>query len=159
MRIVLKWCALLGTLTLAPRLYAATDWATHPAPFAKKLAEKIVKSQPDLLDAIFHVTPPHTGQNVAVAAHTAKEQGSPSGVDDLSVITTGKPLVEVQKDGVRIGVVLPLQDHHRQTIGALGLMYVFHHGDKEQEFLARSEKIRDNLAREISSQQALFQTR
>lgn len=147
--LVLSFCAL--------PVFAETDWVHSPAPYAKQLADETVASHPSMLDAIFHVTPPGTDTNYAVAAHTAKEQGSKSGEDDMSVVTTGKPLVEVQKDGVRIGVILPLQDKSHQVIGALGLMYVYHKGENETAFLKRSEKIRDDLARKIVSGQALFQ--
>lgn len=160
MKIQSRLAAFVSIVLLTPLLlHAATDWANTPAPYAKALAEKTVKEQPDLLDAIFHVTPPGSDQNFAVAAHTPKEQGSPSGADDLSVITTGKPLVEVQKDGVRIGIVLPLHDRRQQTIGALGLMYVYHLGQDQTAFLARAEQTRDSLARDIPSRQSLFQTK
>ena len=156
MRVQLRHSLALILVLSTVSLHAATDWVTSPAPYAKALAEQTIDSQPDLLDAIFHVTPPGTNQNFAVAANTAKEQGSPSGADDLSVIASGKPLVEVQKDGVRMGVVLPLYDHGLNTIGALGLMYRYHPGDDQAGFLKRSQQIRDRLARDIPSREALF---
>jgi hypothetical protein len=124
--------------------------------YAQRLVTVVVNKHPDMLDLIFHVTPPNSSDNVAIAAYTAKERGAKSGEDDLGVISTGKPVVEVQKDGVRIGVLLPLKDGSAQTIGALGLMYDYHAGQDEQEFLRRSEKIRDELASRISSRAALF---
>src|SRR6202011_2773421 len=124
--------------------------------YAQRLVTEVINTHPDMLDMIFHVTPPNSSDNVAIAAYTAKERGAKSGEDDLGVIATGKPLVEVQKDGVRIGVLLPLKDGAAQTIGALGLMYDYRAGQDEQEFLRRSEKIRDELASRISSRAALF---
>ena len=146
---------LAAVIALTLPSYGA-DWVHHPAPLAKSLAESVVSSQTDVLDAIFHVTPPGTSQNYAVAAHTPSEQGSKSGEDDLSVIKTGNPLVEVQKDEKRIGVLVPLFDHHHQTIGAIGLMYVYPDGADKDVFLRRSEKIRDSLAQKIDSKEALF---
>jgi hypothetical protein len=124
--------------------------------YAQRLVMEVIKTHHDMLDVIFHVTPPNSSDNVAIAAYTAKERGERSGEDDLRVIATGKPLVEVQKDGVRIGVLLPLKDGAAQTIGALGLMYGYHPGQDEQQFLRRSERIRDQLASRISSREALF---
>ena len=130
--------------------------ATDSPLYAQRLVDTIIAKNPDLLDVIFHVTRPNEAQNYAVAAHTAHELGAKSGDDDLGVAATGKPLVEVQKDGVRIGVVVQLHDKHGKSIGALGVMYPYHAGDKESDFLARSEAIRDQLARKIPSVEALF---
>jgi hypothetical protein len=117
----------------------------------------VVKSHPGMLDAIFHMTLPGEGDNMAVAAYADKERGLKSGADDLGVIVTGKPLVEVQKDGVQIGVVLPLKDRGGETIGAFGLMYTYHAGEDEKVYLVRSEKIRDQIAKAVASRGALFQ--
>jgi hypothetical protein len=125
--------------------------------FAQRLVEKTIKAHRDMLDVIFHVTPPNSTDNIAIAAYTSKERGAKSGDDDLGVMKTGKPVVEVQKDGVRIGVLLPLKDRSGSTIGALGLMYTYHAGQKEKDFLQRSEKIRDGLAKQIASRDALFE--
>jgi hypothetical protein len=124
--------------------------------YAQRLVTQVINTHPDMLDVIFHVTPPNSSDNVAIAAYTAKERGAKSGEDDLGVIATGKPLVEVQKDGVRIGVLLPLKDGAAHTIGALGLMYDYRAGQDEQEFLRRSEMLRDELAIRIPSRAALF---
>lgn len=72
------------------------------------------------------------------------------------MIATGKPLVEFQKDGARIGVVLPLHDKARHTIGALGLMYMYYAGEDQAAFLNRSQKIRDQVSKEIASKDVLF---
>lgn len=125
--------------------------------YAQKLVDETIAHNPDLLDVIFHVTKPHEDQNYAIAAHTKHELGAKSGEDDLGVATTGKPLVEVQKDAVRIGVIVQLHDKSGKSIGALGLMYPYKAGEAETNFLIRSETIRDQLAKNISSIDALFE--
>jgi len=148
---------------IAALLAGAAVLARHPEPqssnpiSAQRLVSDLINTHPDMLDVIFHVTPANSSDNVAIAAYTAKERGEKSGDDDLAVMATGKPLVEVQKDGVRIGVLLPLKDRTGQTIGALGLMYAYHAGQDEKQFLQRSEMIRDQLAGRITSSTALFQ--
>jgi len=147
---------------MAASLGVAAVYARHSEPqppnpiSAQRLVTELIDAHLDMLDVIFHVTPPNSSDNVAIAAYTAKERGAKSGEDDLGVIATGKPLVEVQKDGVSIGVLLPLKDGAEQTIGALGLMYEYRAGQDEQQFLRRSEKIRDQLASRIPSRAALF---
>ena len=155
-RRTIAMCVLAACIS-RPVTAVAADWVRNPAPYAKALAENIVNSRSDILDVIFHVTPPGTTDNYAVAAHTTSEQGSKSGEDDLAVIQSGKPLVEVQKDGKRIGVLLPLFDRSRHTVGAIGLMYVYKSGEDQQIFLRRSEQTRDLLAWKIPSKEALFQ--
>ena len=141
-------------------LSAIPLFATAPSEepiYAQKLVDNTITRNPGMLDVIFHVTKPHEEQNYAIAAHTKHELGSKSGEDDLGVASTGKPLVEVQKDGVRIGVIVQLHDKSGKSIGALGLMYPYKSGEKEATFLARSEVIRDQLADQIPSVDALFQ--
>jgi hypothetical protein len=152
----------LVLVLMAGSLGIAAVHARHSEPqppnpiYAQRLVADVINTHPDMLDVIFHVTPPNSSDNVAIAAYTAKERGAKSGDDDLGVIATGKPLCEVQKDGVRIGVLLPLIDGAGQTIGALGLMYDYHAGQDEQHFLRRSEMIRDQLGSRIPSRAVLF---
>jgi ABC-type sugar transport system substrate-binding protein len=158
-----RFKAMIGVLAVFVILGGVQSLAANEEPqpsnpiFAQRLVEKTIKAHRDMLDVIFHVTPPNSTDNMAIAAYTAKERGAKSGDDDLGVITTGKPVVEVQKDGVRIGVLLPLKDRSGSIIGALGLMYTYHAGQKEKDFLHRSEKIRNNLAKQIASREALFE--
>jgi hypothetical protein len=72
------------------------------------------------------------------------------------VARTGKPLVEVQKDGVRIGVLLQLRDAQHHPIGAIGIMSRWKQGDSQKVALARAIDIRDLMAQRISSLPALF---
>lgn len=154
MTIAVAVCSMLGGGE--QRLKAAATWVGAPAPYAKELANRVVKEHPDMLDVIFHMTPPDATENFAVAAYTAKEQGLKSGEDDISVMKTRKPTVEVQKDGVRIGVLVPLHDRSSKTIGTLGLMYPYKTGEDEKKFLQVSEQIRDGLAKQIPSRSSLF---
>jgi hypothetical protein len=57
----------------------------------------------------------------------------------------GAPVSEVQKDGKRIGVLLPLYDHSLHTIGSLGLMFRYHPGDDQSAFLKKAERFEIRL--------------
>jgi hypothetical protein len=147
----------IACLFSMPAAHAADTPERAPtAAVAQQMVDKLVGQHPELLDVIFHVTPPGSVDNFAIASYTKTERGLKSGEDDLGVMTNGKPLVEVQKDGVRIGVLVPLKDMNKRTIGTLGLMYAYRAGQNEHEFLNRSEKIRDQLAKAIPSREALF---
>ena len=124
--------------------------------YAKKLVLKVMHDNPDMLDVIFHVTPTGETQNYAVAAYTATEEGGKSGEDDLGVANTGAPLIEIQKDGVRLGVLIQLREKDGKPIGALGLMYPFHKGQDPEQLFERSRQIRDQLAKQIPDLPSLF---
>lgn len=124
--------------------------------YAQRVVDQIVTSHPGITDVILHVTPPGQTENLAIASYSVSERGKASGDDDLDVIRTGKPLVEVQKDGVRIGVIVPLMDHQKNTIGALGIVYTYHRGESEQTFVLQSMGIRNAIARHVTSLDALF---
>ena len=146
----------LAVLSTQTAMAAKPEIRLAPPIFAQQLVDQTVEHQKGILDLIFHVTPPQEKQNYAIAAFTEKERGAKSGADDLDVATTGQPVVEVQKDGVRIGVLLPLKDRQGATIGTLGIVYTYKAGQAEQPFLRRSQSIRDTLARQIPAREALF---
>lgn len=137
--------------------HAAAQTSTKAAP-AQKLVDEVVAENPELLDVLLHVTPPGETRNIVIAAHLAKDLGEVSGEDDLGVARTGKPLVEVQKDGVRIGVLLQLRDARHRPIGAIGIMSRWKQGDSQKVALAHAIDIRDLMAQRISALPALFTT-
>lgn len=140
-------------------LIASTSGHTEPvrsAAPAQRLVDDIIGRHPELLDVLLHVTPPDRLKNTVIAAHLPQDVGEVSGDDDLGVASTGKPLVEVQKDGIRIGVLLQLRDARHHAIGAIGLMFPWHAGDRQAVFLARAKRIRDEIAARIVSRQSLF---
>lgn len=124
-------------------------------PHAQALADGIVNHNPGMLDVIMHVSPAPDAKNIVIAAHLTKANGEDSGADDLGVMKTGAPLVEVQKDGVRLGILLQMRDARHRTIGAVGLMYAYKPGDDIEAVVRRSFAIRDALARQIPSRAAL----
>ena len=133
----------------------ATALAATATP-TQNLVEQVITANPDMLDVLFHVTPPGEARNIVIAAHLRHAIGELSGDDDLGVMNTGKPIVEVQKDGIRIGVLVPLHDRTGKSIGALGLMYPYHAGDDQMAILRRSIGIRDRLAAKIPTIGSLF---
>jgi hypothetical protein len=139
---------------IKPWLLAATVLVLPTAGWTQ---DRILHPHAQSLDVLMHVTPPGQPQNIVVAAHLTAANGEASGDDDLGVMQTGKPIVEVQKDGVRIGVLVQMQDVAARPIGALGLMYPYHQGDDQNAVLRRSLAIRDQLAHEIPSRSALFE--
>ncbi len=145
--------AIASARSPVPAAYAATLRQAVPA---QKLVEAVIAANPDMIDLLMHVTPPGQPKNLVIAAHLTHAVGEESGDDDLGVMNTDQPLVEVQKDGVRIGVLVQMRDAGGHAIGALGLMYPYKPGDDQAAVLARSIRIRDQLAARIPSTDALF---
>lgn len=145
---------LAATMILAfPAAATAQDRILYPQ--AQRLADSIVAKHAGMLDVIMHVSPAANVKNIVIAAHLKHANGEASGEDDIGVMRTGAPLVEVQKDGVRIGVLVQMRDAHKRVIGALGLMYPYKPGDDAEAVLRRSFGIRDALATRVASSDAL----
>ena len=131
---------------------AAATLAVAQAPvqtYAQYLVEQALAHHPEILGLTMHVTPPATKVNVIVASNVAP-LGKPADEDDLRVIHSLEPLVEVTKAGDRLAVELPLLDASRRTIGALGLQLAYKPGANKQALEAAAQRVRDEMARRIS---------
>ncbi len=125
-------------------------------PRAQALADDVVRRNPDMLDVILHASPRPDAPNIVIAAHLTHANGEASGDDDIGVARTGAPLVEVQKDGVRLGILLQLRDARGNAIGAVGLMFPYTSGEDVEAVVRRAFAIRDSLALRIPSRAALL---
>jgi hypothetical protein len=124
---------------------------------AQKLVNQTMEKYPDLLIMAMHVSPPGV-TSYPIIASTNGRIGKKADEDDTKVIQTGKPLLEVDgAAGRRFEVEIPLQDAVGKTIGALSLAYPYKPGDNESVFLKRSEKIRDDLRKQIPSLEKLVE--
>jgi hypothetical protein len=116
--------------------------------YAQELVDRTVAQNPDLLVVMMHVTPPRSAENVVVASNIGRI-GKIGDADDLRVIDTGKPNLEVAHGGNRYEVELVLRDVAGETIGALGLVWPYKAGQDKAAFEKKAEKIRDALALRI----------
>ena len=117
--------------------------------YAQQLVDDAIKRHPDVLVLAMHVTPPNSTDNVIIASNIGRI-GKKADEDDLAVIKTGAPKLEVNKTGDRFEVELPLLDASRRTIGALGVVFPYKAGDDKAKRQKQAEQIRDELARRIS---------
>jgi hypothetical protein len=114
--------------------------------YAQDLVDRTVAANPDLLVIVMHVTPPTARENVIIASNIGRI-GKPGDEDDMRVIDTGKPNLEVAHSGDRFEVELPLHDVNGATIGALGLVWPYRAGQDKAAFAAKADRIRDGLAK------------
>jgi hypothetical protein len=116
--------------------------------YAQELVDRTVASNPDLLVVVMHVTPPKSSENVIIASNIGRI-GKPGDEDDMRVVNTGKPNLEVAHGGHRYEVELALRDVAGETLGALGLVWPYRPGQDKAPFEKKAEKIRDALALRI----------
>ena len=108
--------------------------------YAQYLTAQALAHHPELLAVTMHVTPPGAAQNVIIASNVAP-LGKVADQDDLKVINSQQPLVEVTRSGDRLAVELPLLDASRRTVGALAVQLAFKPGANREALTAASSTV------------------
>jgi hypothetical protein len=124
--------------------------------YAQKLVDEAVAKHHEVLVLAMHVTPPHATDNVIIASNIGRI-GKKADEDDLRVIQTGKPNLEVNKTGDRFEVELVFQDQSGKTLGALGVVFGYKEGTNKAALQAQAEKLRDELRKQVPALEKLFE--
>jgi hypothetical protein len=124
--------------------------------FAQKLVEETMEKHPDLLVFVFHATPPGQTKNIIIASNIGRI-GKEADEDDLRVINTGKPNLEVNSYGDHFEVEMALKDGAGQTIGALATVFGYKPGDDKEMLHRKSEAIRLEVEKRIPTRAKLFE--
>src|SRR6266852_2452621 len=95
-------------------------------------------------------------KEVVIMASNIGRIGKKADEDDLRVIETGKPNLEVNKKGDHFEVELVLQDQSGKTIGAVGIVFNYVKG-KEAEFQKKAEQVRDEMKQKTPTLGKLFE--
>lgn len=132
---ILAFLALAGSLALSAQ--------EGKKIYAQKLLDETLAKHKDVVIMAMHVTPPGKTENVIIASNIGRI-GKKADEDDMHVIETGKPNLEVNKKGDHFEVELVLQDQSGKTIGAVGIVFMNEKG-KDQEFLKKATEIRDEM--------------
>jgi hypothetical protein len=123
--------------------------------YAQKLLDETLAKHKDVVIMAMHVTPPGKTENVIIASNIGRI-GKKADEDDMRVIETGKPNLEVNKKGDHFEVELVLQDQSGKTIGAVGIVFMNEKG-KEAEFQKNAEQIRDEMKQKTPTLAKLFE--
>lgn len=129
--------------------------AFGPTTYAQRLTERTVAHHPDLLVMMIHATPPQGKQNVIIGSNIGRF-GKAADEDDLRVIDKGETNLEVAGEKDRFETELPLNDASGKRIGALGLVFPYQDGRDKEAIHRHGLAIRDEIARQIPSDGALF---
>ena len=154
MRVVHKMCwRMLGLLAiLLPLLVPAQETKKT---YAQKLLDETLAKHKDVVIMAMHVTPPGKTENVIIASNIGRI-GKKADEDDLRVIETGKPNLEVNKKGDHYEVECVMRDHSGKTIGAVGIVFMYQKG-KEAEYKKNAEQIRDEMKEQTPNLSKLFE--
>jgi iron complex outermembrane receptor protein len=123
--------------------------------YAQKLLDETLAKHKEVVIMAMHVTPPGKSENVIIASNIGRI-GKKADEDDLRVIETGKPNLEVNKKGDHFEVELVLQDQSGKTIGAVGIVFNYEKG-KEAEFQKKAEQVRDEMKEKTPTLAKLFE--
>ncbi len=124
--------------------------------YAQKLLDETLAKHKDVVIMAMHVTPPGKTDNVIIASNIGRI-GKKADEDDMRVIETGKPNLEVNKKGDHFEVELVMQDQSGKTIGAVGIVFNYEKG-KEAEFQKNAEQIRDEMKQKTPTLAKLFES-
>lgn len=122
--------------------------------YAQKLLDETLAKHKEVVIMAMHVTPPGKTENVIIASNIGRI-GKKADEDDMRVIETGKPNLEVNKKGDHFEVELVMQDQTGKTIGAVGIVFMYEKG-KEAEFQKKAEQIRDEMKQKTPAIAKLF---
>ena len=153
----------------APTLWAADppkkNW-TAPAHkiYGQRLVDEQMARHKDLLSVTLHGTPPGEKDVYTMFAGSFPERiGNPDDPDDIDVIKKGITILDprwkrVNDKDKKFVVLLPMRDAKNENVGLV--VYAFKNPAKpsgmEEQYLKESNKLRDELAKKISSYNGLF---
>jgi len=153
MRTLKNWKSVL-LLSFCAALPLAASGQEAKKIFAQKLLDATLSKHKEVVIMAMHVTPPGKTDNVIIASNIGRI-GKKADEDDLRVIHTGKPNLEVNKTGDHFEVELVLEDQSGKTIGAVGIVFMNEKG-KEAEFQKKAEQIRDEMKQQTPTIEKLF---
>jgi len=148
---LLALLAVLGWIQFAP-----AQPQTGKKIYAQKLVDETLMKHPEVIILAFHVTPPNSQENVIIASNIGRI-GKKADEDDLRVIRTGKPNLEVNEKGDHFEVELVLQDQAGKTIGAAGVVFLYKPGTDKDKLQKTAESIRDELRKQTPTLEKLFE--
>ena len=118
--------------------------------YAQALVDRELELNPDVVILAIHSTLPKTQDNVITGSNIGRI-GKKADEDDMRVVNTGKPNLEVNETKDRCEVELALEDVSGDTLGALGVVFPSKEGDDKAALQRKAEALRDDLKRHITN--------
>ncbi|MGH3575991.1 MAG: hypothetical protein ACRETG_03780 [Steroidobacteraceae bacterium] len=118
--------------------------------YGQELIDQALVHNPDIFVMALHARLPHS-TDIGIVASNIGRYGKKADEDDMRVIDTGKPNLELAHGGTRFEVEAALKDVSGDTIGAIGIVFPYHAGADRRALQLRAEAIRDAFARRITN--------
>jgi hypothetical protein len=127
------------------------------APRALELEMATLSTHPDLRKMGLHAIPPGGKDSVIIANANISRIGVKSTAGDLDAVKDGKTYCARRDDGAFFNLKLPLKDASDRTVGILVMEIPFTSAADDADAIQQAERIRQELARQITDRDALFQ--
>ena len=125
--------------------------------YAQKLVDQTIAKHPELRQIGLHSIPPNSSESMIIAINDPKKVGKKSDPDDLEVMKTGKPSVEIIDRKQIYDLGFPLLDRSGKIVG-VAVMEIKLSAEKSKESaLQRGKIIQEELRKEIPSKEKLFE--
>jgi hypothetical protein len=123
--------------------------------FAQQLVDAVLEQHPEIEIFAIHATPPDSDYNI-IAGSNIGRIGKKADNDDMRVVFTAIPNLEVNSTGKRFEVEIQLHDRAGHVIGAMSAVFAYKSGDDKDALHARAEQIQVELAQKIANSASLF---
>ena len=141
--------ALLGAAIALP-LAAQMNSVPKPDTYAQKLVDRELARHSDIAILVFHIANPDRSDYPIVASNIGR-YGKKADEDDLRVIHTGKPNLEVNATGNHFEIEMALHDASRNLLGAIAVVYNYKAGEDKEALHRKAELVRAEVEKQIPS--------
>lgn len=131
------------------------DPSVPPDTFAQRLVDETLSQYPDILILAIHSAHPNDKVSMIIGSNIGRI-GKKDTEDDMQVLRTGKPYLEIKAPGDRYEDILILRDRRGKTVGTVAVLLPFHVGGDASAAQHEAELIRDEMGRKIPSLDSLF---
>jgi iron complex outermembrane receptor protein len=139
-----------GTLAPTAPARGVTPIDVAGKSYAQYLVDTTVARYPDLAQLDLHATPPGSARSEIVAAKSRERVGHPSDPDDIQVVRSGDPRVEINRLGDQNAEVeLVLLDIYKQPVGAVEFTFPYSPGTDSEALIKKAAQYRDEMSRRI----------
>jgi hypothetical protein len=140
--------ALAGAFALSAQ--TPNPGGPKPNTYAQKLIDAELAKHPEIVILVFHVTN-QDGSDYPIIASNIGRYGKKADEDDLRVIHTGKPNLEVNATGNHFEVEMALHDTSKKLLGAIAVVYNYKSTDDKEALHKKAEQVRAEVEKQIPS--------
>jgi hypothetical protein len=118
--------------------------------YGQALVDEALAAHPEVVILALHSVPPGSSDNEIVASNIGRI-GKKADADDMEVVNTGVPKLELNEEGDRFEVEERLLDVSGDTLGAVGVVFPYKPGDDKEARHKQADQIAATLQRRITN--------